>query len=54
MTSDADVDMVLDFLSAETGLHLSSTEACAKGRFQVGGAWYTFFGCDSVRVVDHP
>ena len=54
VTSDADVDMVLDFLSAETGLHLSSTEACAKGRFQVGGAWYTFFGCDSVRVVDHP
>lgn len=51
-TRDDDLDLVLDFRSAETGLTPASTEGCAKGVFEVGGQPYTFFGCDSVRVVD--
>ena len=51
-TRDADLDMVLHFKSEFSGLTLSSTQACVKGRFVgAGGNIYKFFGCDSVKVV---
>lgn len=52
-TRDADLDMVLHFKPAESGLTLSSTEACLKGRYTArDGNTYTFLGCDSVRVTN--
>ena len=52
-TRDADVDLVLHFKPADSGLTLSSTQACLKGRYRASdGNTYTFLGCDSVRVVN--
>jgi hypothetical protein len=51
-TVDADVDMVLHFKPSESGLTPATTEGCLKGKFRgTDGRTYTFFGCDSVRVV---
>ncbi|HVK23791.1 MAG TPA: M12 family metallo-peptidase [Actinokineospora sp.] len=52
-TRDADLDLVLHFKPADSGLTLSSTQACLKGRYLApDGNTYTFLGCDSVRVVN--
>ncbi|MGH3858360.1 hypothetical protein [Actinokineospora sp.] len=52
-TRDADLDLVLHFKPADSGLTLSSKEACLKGRYLApDGNTYTFLGCDSVRVVN--
>jgi len=50
-TIDDDLDMVVDFRSAQTGLTTTSTTACARGLFDDGAESFSFFGCDSVRVV---
>ena len=51
-TVDADVDLVLHFKPSESGLTATSTEGCLKGKYRAAdGRSYTFFGCDSVRVV---
>ena len=50
-TRDADLDMVLHFPVANSGLTLASTRACVKGSFiGAGGNVYKFFGCDSVKM----
>ncbi|HZM83379.1 MAG TPA: hypothetical protein VFC19_47295 [Candidatus Limnocylindrales bacterium] len=52
-TRDADSDLVLHFKPSESGLNLSSTQACLKGKYVTSdGSRYTFLGCDSVRVVN--
>jgi uncharacterized repeat protein (TIGR01451 family) len=51
-TRDADLDGVQHYKPSDGGLTLSTTEACVKGKFTSGGQTYTFFGCDSVRVVN--
>ncbi len=52
-TRDADTDLVLHFKPSDSGLTLSSTQACLKGKYLApDGNWYTFLGCDSVRVVN--
>jgi hypothetical protein len=52
-TRDADTDLVLHFKPADSGLTLSSTQACLKGRYLAwDGNMYTFLGCDSVRVTN--
>jgi len=50
-TRDGDLDLVLQFRVADSGLTTSSTEVCVRGTF-VGtdGASHLFFGCDSVKV----
>jgi len=51
-TRDADLDMVLHFKPADSGLTVGSTESCLKGSFQAtDGNTYRFLGCDAVRVV---
>jgi uncharacterized repeat protein (TIGR01451 family) len=51
-TVDADTDMVLHFKPSDSGLTSTTTEGCLKGKFLgTDGRTYTFFGCDSVRVV---
>lgn len=51
-TRDGDLDLVLHFKPSESGLQANSTEACLKGKYVTAtGARYTYFGCDSVRVV---
>jgi hypothetical protein len=51
-TRDGDDDLVLHFLSAETGLTAADTEACVKGSWTDGlGMVHKFFGCDAIRVV---
>lgn len=50
-TRDGDLDMVLHFPVANSGLTLMSTKACVKGSFVgAGGNTYKFFGCDSVKM----
>ena len=51
-TVDDDLDLVLHFNSDETGLIPTATEACVKGTIEIGGAPYTFFGCDAVNMID--
>jgi uncharacterized repeat protein (TIGR01451 family) len=52
VTKDGDLDMVLHFRATDAGLTLATTEACVIGQFTApGGATYTFFGCDSIKVV---
>jgi hypothetical protein len=54
-TRDGDLDMVLHFLTRETGILPGDTEACVKGTWvDGGGAVHKFFGCDSVRTVPGP
>lgn len=51
-TRDRDLDLVLHFKPADSGLDVGSTEGCLKGRYRSPqGAIYTFFGCDSVSVT---
>lgn len=51
-TRDGDLDLVLHFKPSDSGLQAGSTEACLKGKYvTAAGARYTFFGCDSVRVM---
>lgn len=51
-TRDADRDGLMHFKPADSGLTVTSTEGCLKGRFVVNGQSFTFFGCDSVNVVN--
>ena len=41
----------MHFKPSASGLTLTSTEACLKGKFTSGANTFTFFGCDSVRVT---
>ncbi|WP_322937881.1 DUF11 domain-containing protein [Nocardioides bizhenqiangii] len=51
-TRDADKDGVMHFKPPGSGLEQGVTEGCLKGRYDAGGGQtYTFFGCDSVRIV---
>jgi len=51
-TKDGDVDMTLQFRASGASLSTTSTQACIKGSFDAGGGvMYTFFGCDSIKVV---
>jgi uncharacterized repeat protein (TIGR01451 family) len=50
-TRDADLDMVLHFKPADSGLVVGSTEACLKGSFLASdGNTYRFLGCDAVVI----
>lgn len=50
-TRDGDLDLVLHFKPASSGLDIGDTEACLKGKYDApDGGRYTFLGCDSVRV----
>jgi uncharacterized repeat protein (TIGR01451 family) len=50
-TRDGDLDMVLQFRVADSGLATGSTQACVKGTFVgPGNATFKFFGCDSVKI----
>jgi uncharacterized repeat protein (TIGR01451 family) len=52
VTRDGDLDMVLHFLTALTGIQRGDVEACVKGQWTDGlGEVHKFFGCDSVRTV---
>jgi len=51
-TRDKDLDAVMHFSTQDTGLSPGATETCIKGKFMDGGNTFTFFGCDSVNVVD--
>jgi uncharacterized repeat protein (TIGR01451 family) len=52
VTRDGDLDMVLHFLTALTGIQSGDVEACVKGQWIDGlGEVHKFFGCDSVRTV---
>ncbi|GII59108.1 hypothetical protein Pth03_74970 [Planotetraspora thailandica] len=52
-TRDADTDLVLHFKPSGSGLTLTSTRACLKGKYLAPDAGvYTFLGCDTVRVVN--
>ena len=51
-TRDADLDAVMHFKPAASGLTLSSREACLKGKLVAAGTTYTVFGCDAVRIVN--
>jgi uncharacterized repeat protein (TIGR01451 family) len=46
-TRDGDIDLLLHFRVADSGLTASSTQGCVAGTF---GPGYQFFGCDSVVV----
>jgi uncharacterized repeat protein (TIGR01451 family) len=48
VTQDGDLDLVLQFRVADSGLTTTSTEACVAGTF---GAGYRFIGCDAINVV---
>ena len=51
-TRDADKDGVMHFEPPGSGLQEGVTEGCLKGKYDAGGGLtYTFFGCDSVRIV---
>ena len=51
-TRDRDLDVLMHFRTSETGIGIGSTEACVLGEWlDDGGMRHTFFGCDSVRVV---
>jgi uncharacterized repeat protein (TIGR01451 family) len=50
-TRDRDLDMVLQFLTRDTGIRAGDVEACIKGEWiDRNGRVYKFFGCDSVKV----
>lgn len=51
-TRDGDLDAVMHFKPSASGLKVGNTEACLKGKYRApSGAVYTFFGCDTVRVL---
>ena len=45
-----DLDLMMHFKTAETGLETTDTEGCAKGLINIEGVWYAFFGCDSITI----
>lgn len=51
-TRDKDLDAVMHFPAKDTGLSSGDTETCIKGKFTDGGNTFTFFGCDSVNVIE--
>ncbi len=52
VTRDGAPDMVLHFLTRQTGIVRGDVEACVKGEWTDGlGNVHKFFGCDSVRTV---
>ena len=50
-TKDGDQDLLLHFNAKQTGLFFDDTEACVLGEINIEGTWYTFYGCDRVRVM---
>jgi hypothetical protein len=49
---DRDLDMVLRFDVAGSGLSLTDTRACVRGSARTAtGVHITFFGCDAVRPM---
>jgi hypothetical protein len=51
ITKDGDLDMVFHFRAAAAGLKPSTTNACVRGTFENGGTTFSFFGCDSIKIV---
>lgn len=51
-TRDKDDDALMHFPTVETGLVPGALEACIKGKFDDNGNLYTFYGCDSVNIVN--
>ena len=51
VTQDGDDDMVLHFKAKHTELDETDTEGCVKGKINIGGMLFTFFGCDDIRVT---
>lgn len=50
-SKDGDDDMVMRFVSSETGLDGTDTEACVRGTYVAGGSSFTFVGCDFVQPI---
>ena len=50
-TRDRDLDMVLHFRVADSGMTLADVEACVIGTFTTTAGTFTFYGCDSVKVT---
>lgn len=50
-TRDGDLDLVMHFDSADTGLAVGDAEACIKGTWTDATGTHTFFGCDAVRTL---
>jgi uncharacterized repeat protein (TIGR01451 family) len=50
-TRDHDLDMVLHFRVADSGLTLADVEACVIGTFTTAAGTFTFYGCDSVNMT---
>jgi M6 family metalloprotease-like protein/uncharacterized repeat protein (TIGR01451 family) len=44
-------NLMLHFRTQESGLDAADSEACVKGQIRVGGSWFTFFGCEDIRLV---
>ena len=42
--------MVLHFKAKQTELDETDTEGCVKGKIDIGGMLFTFFGCDDISV----
>lgn len=51
-TRDKDLDAVMHFPAKDTGLSPGDSETCIKGKFTDGGNTFTFYGCDSVNVIE--
>jgi len=51
-TRDKDKDDVLHFDVMDTGLTIGDTEACIRGKLLYNGSPVTFYGCDSINVVN--
>ena len=49
-TKDGDDDLRLQFPTSGSDLIPADVEACARGQYVDGGATYTFFGCDAVKI----
>jgi hypothetical protein len=49
-TQDGDDDMVLHFKAKQTELDENDAEGCVKGKIDIGGMLFTFFGCDNISV----
>jgi serine protease len=50
-TKDRDPDLVLHFRSSRSGITDGDVEACVKGRYQVDGQVFSFFGCDAIATI---
>lgn len=48
VTRDGDLDLVMQFRVADSGLTAASTEACVAGTFGTG---HRFFGCDAIKIA---